>query len=401
MYLRHLLTDEQRAIRETFREFVDREIVPRREALEQDRTVVEEVLGKLVKMGLQRSGYPEEYGGDGGLPMVTLTIICEELARGDAGVSLSAGINAGMILQPAVLAGNKAVLDRFVPPFCGEEVTYACLSMTVSTGGADTENPLLRGRGVKTRARLDGEEWVIDGNKSWPTHAGIASVYLTVCNTDPSLGDEGVALIYVPADAPGLSFGKPERKMGYRSSVNASVFYDGVRVPKEYRVAGPGKDAEFYHAIASGAQWHNATQSLGIAQAAFDIALEYTGLRISDGKPVRKWSLAAGIIADMAIKLEIMRGAVYNLAVMMDEHASYPPLFSREMVAKASIVRSFAADACVWICNKAMELLGSNGLSPEYGVEKCLRDAKITQLVLGGQQVAKYRVVNGYYEYTV
>ncbi len=401
MHLSHLLSDEQHAIRDMVRSFVDREIIPKREDLEQDHALVEEVLRKLVKIGIQRSGYPEEYGGDGGVSNLTLTIICEELARGDGGISLSAGINAGMILQPAILAGNKAVLDRFVPPFCGEEVMYACLSMTDSTGGADTENPLLGGRGVKTRARLDGDEWVIDGNKSWPTHAGIASVYMTVCNTDPSQGDDGVALIYVPADIPGLSFGKPERKMGYRTSVNASIFYDGVRVPKEYRCAGPGQDAHFYHAIASGAQWHNATQSLGIAQAAFDIALDYTGVRISNGKPVREWSLAAGIIADMAVKLEIMRGAVYNLAIMMDEHEAYPPLFSNEMVARASIVRSFSADASVWICNKAVELLGSNGLSPEYGVEKCLRDAKITQVVLGGQQIAKYRIANGYYRYSV
>ncbi len=383
------------------RSFVDHEIIPKREELERDHAVVEAILQKLVDLGIQRSGYPEEYGGDGGVSNVTLTIICEELARGDAGVSLSAGINAGMILQPAILAGNKAVLDHFVPPFCGDQVNYACLSMTDATGGADTENPLLGGRGIKARAKLDGDEWVIDGNKSWPTHAGIASVYITVCITDTSLGDDGVALIYVPADAPGLSFGKPERKMGYLSSVNASIFYDGVRVPKEYRVAGPGKDAHFYHAIASGAQWHNATQSLGIAQAAFDIALEYTGARISNGKPVREWSLAAGIIADMAIKLEIMRGAVYNLAIMMDEHGVYPPLYSREMVAKASIVRSYAADASVWICNKAVELLGSNGISPEYGLEKCLRDAKITQVVLGGQQIAKYRVARGYYDYAV
>ena len=401
MYLSHLLTEEQNAIRETIRRFVDREIIPKREELEQDHAAVEEVLRKLVEMGIQRSGYPEEYGGDGGASNVTLSIICEELARGDAGVSLSVGINCGMILQPAVLAGNKAVLDRFVPAFCGDQLNYACISMTDSAGGADTENPLLGGRGIKTRARLEGDEWVIDGNKSWPTHAGIASVYMTVCNTDPSLGDDGVALIYVPGDAPGLSFGKPERKMGYHTSINASVFYDGVRVPKEYRVAGSGQDAHFYHAIASGAQWHNATQSLGIAQAAFDIALEYTGVRISNGKPVREWSLAAGIIADMAIRLEIMRGSIYNLATMMDEHGAYPPLFSNEMVAKASIVRSFSADASVWICNKAVELLGSNGLSPEYGLEKCLRDAKVTQLVLGGQQIAKYRVANGYYKYAV
>jgi alkylation response protein AidB-like acyl-CoA dehydrogenase len=401
MHLGHLLTEEQNALRDTIRKFTDKEIIPKREEMEQDYALVEKIHRKLVGMGIQRSGYPEKYGGDGGASNVTLSIICEELARGDPGVSLSAGINSGLILQPAIIAGNETVLSHFAPAFCSDQLNYACLSMTDSEGGADTENPLLEGRGIKARAKLDGDEWIIDGNKSWPTHAGIASVYLTVANTDPSAGDDGVALIYVPADAVGLSFGKPERKMGYKTSINASVIYDGVRVPKEYRVAGPGQDAHFYHAIAAGAQWHSSTMSLGIAQAAFDIALDYTGIRISNGKPVREWSLAAGIIADMAIKLEIMRGSIYNLATMMDEHDAYPPLFSKEMVSRASIVRSFAADSSVWICNKAVELLGSNGLSPEYGLERCLRDAKVTQLWLGGQQVAKYRVANGYYDYAV
>lgn len=401
MQLSHLLTEEQNAIRDTVRTFVEREIIPKREQLEQDYAAVEEIHRKLVALGIQRSGYPEEYGGDGGIPMVTLGIVCEELARGDAGVSLTAGINSGLILQPAVVAANKAVLDRFAPAFCSEELNYACLSMTDATGGADTENPLLRGRGITTRAALDGDEWVISGNKSWPTHGGIASVYLTVCTTDPTLSDDGVALIYVPSDAPGLSFGKPERKMGFRTSVNASVFYDGVRVPKEHRVAGPGHDAHFYHAIAAGTQWHSCTMALGIAQAAFDIALDYTETRMSNGRPVRTWSLAAGILADMAVKLEIMRGSIFNLAVMLDNPEAYGPPFSKQMVSKASIVRSFSSDACVWICNKAMELLGSNGLSPEYGLEKCLRDGKVTQLWLGGQQIAKYHVVNGYYDYAV
>ncbi|HQG25474.1 MAG TPA: acyl-CoA dehydrogenase family protein [Syntrophorhabdus sp.] len=401
MYLKDLLTKEQHDIRQTIKKFVDKEIMPIREKLEEDYSLVESVHKKLVDMGIQRAGYPEEYGGGGSHSATTLGIVCEELARGDAGISLSTGINGGIILQPAMMAKNKAILDKFVPAFCENKVNYACLSMTDSAGGADSENPLLKGKYIATKAELDGNEWVINGNKSWPTHAGLASVYLTVCTTDPKLADDGIAIIYVPGDAKGLSFGKPETKMGYRTSINGSVFYDNVRVPKEFRLAGPGHDAHFYYAVMGGAQWHSSTMSLGIAQAAFDIALAYTGERMSGSRPVREWSLAAGVLADMAIRLETTRALVYNYAWMMDHPEQYGPPFTPEMVSRAGIVRIYAADAAVWVANKAMELLGSNGLSPEYHLEKYLRDSKIPQLWLGGQQVSHYRVVRGYYDYTV
>ena len=402
MQLEHLFTEEQKAIRDMIRKFVEKEIMPIREKMEEDYSLVESVHNKIVELGIQKAGYPTEYGGGGGGSMMNLAIICEELAKGDAGISLTVGINAGIILAPAIHAGNKAVLDKFVPAFCGDKLTYACISMTDATGGADTENPILKGRGIATRAKLDGDEWVINGTKSWPTHAGIASVYLTVCTTDSEAGDEGIALIYVPHDAKGLSFGKPEAKMGFKTSINGSIFYDNVRVPKDYRLAGPGHDAHFYHFAADcGAQWHSSTISLGIAQAAFDIALEYTKERKSWGKPVREWSLAAGILADMAIRIEMTRGAVYNLTWMLDHPDVYGPPFGDAMVSKASITRSFASDMAVWVTNKAAELMGSNGISPEYHLEKYLRDAKITQLWLGGQQIALYRIIRGYYDYVV
>jgi alkylation response protein AidB-like acyl-CoA dehydrogenase len=401
MYLEHLLTDEDRAIRDTLRKFVEKEIMPIRDELEQDYSVVEGVHQKLVDLGIQKGGFPPEYGGNGPYSHMTLGIICEELARGDGGISLSAGINAGLLLEPAMAAGNKVVLEKFAPAFCGDNVCYACLSMTDSTGGADSENPLLRGRGIATRAHLDGEEYVINGTKSWPTHAGIASLYMTVCNTDPKQGEDGIALIYVPPDTKGLSFGKPEQKMGFRTSINASVYYDNVRVPKEYRVGGPGLDSSIYYGTMSGTQWHSATMSLGIAQAAFEIVMDYTKERKSYGKPVREWSMAAGILADMAIQIEMAKGGVYNLSWMLDHPEEYGPPFSTKMISKASAVKIFAADTAVWVANKAVELMGSNGISPEYKLEKYLRDAKIPQLWLGGQQVSRYRVARGYYDYSL
>jgi len=403
MYLEDLLTDDQKLIRDSLCKFVAKEMMPIREQMEEDYSLVEEILQKLVDLGTQRIMYPTEYGGGHGPGAVTTSIIIrEELAKADAGIALVSGINGGATLAPAIAAGNKAILDRFVPAFCGDKLEYACYSLTDASGGADTENPVLKWRGITTRAKLDGDEYVINGTKSWPTCAGLASVYMTICTTDPDAGDDGVAIIYVPGDAKGLSFGKPETKVGFRTCINASVYYDNVRVPKEYRVAGPGKDILFYNAsVGCGSPFHNAAIALGIAEAAFDIVLEYTKERKSDGRPIREWSLIAGILADMAIRVEMAKGATYNVAWMLDHPNDYPPSYSASMISKANIARVFAADTAVYVTNKGIELMGSYGLSPEYHMEKYFRDAKITQTILAGQQVSLYRVIRGYYDYVV
>ncbi|WP_300458226.1 acyl-CoA dehydrogenase family protein [Desulfobacula sp.] len=398
MNLEHLLTKEHLQIRETIREFTKKEIMPRTRELEADYSLVEEVHQKLVDMGVQADGYPEEYGGGGHGSMKSLCIITEELAKGDAGISLSVGINAGIILKPAMVVENKFVMDQFIPRFTGDKLAYACISMTDEQGGADSENPLLAGGGIKTTARLEGDEYVINGAKSWPTHGGVAECYLTVCNTDPSAGDEGIALIYVPKDTPGLTFGKPEEKMLFKTSINSSIYYNNVRVPKEYRLAGPGMDANIYHFFEVGTGWHSSAMALGVAERAFELALAYTGTRMGGFKPVRQHSMVAGILADMAIGIDMMRASVYNLSCMLDNLDVYGPPWSPQLISKASATRVFAGDKAVEIVNKGAELLGSMAISKDFGYEKCLRDAKIFQLWLGGQQICRYRVARGYYD---
>ncbi len=397
MNLEHLLTDEDRQIRETVRDFTRKEIIPNTKKLEADYKLVEEVHQKLVDIGIQASGYPAEYGGEDGSNMA-FAIIAEELAKGDAGISLTTGINMGIILKPAIVTENKFVMDKFIPSFCSGKLAYACISMTDESGGADSENPLLHGAGIKTTARLEGDEYVINGSKSWPTNGGIAECYLTVSTTDPDAGEDGIALIYVPKDTPGLTFGIPEKKMLCRTSINSSVYYDNVRVPKEFRVAGPGMDANIYHFFEAGTGWHSSAIALGIAERAFEIVLDYTGTRLGGFKPVRQHSMVAGILADMAIGLEMMKASIYNLSYMLDHLDIYGPPWSPEFVSKASATRVFAGDKAVEIVNKGAELLGSMAISEDFPYEKCLRDAKITQLWLGGQQICRYRVARGYYD---
>jgi len=222
-------------------------------------------------------------------------------------------------------------------------------------------------------------------------------MYLTVCCTDPNLAEEGLAIIFVPKDSPGLSFGKPEQKMGFRTVQNAAIYYDEVRVPEEYRLAGPGTDAKFFWAGLAMTKVHSAMLSLGIAQGAFEKALAYIKTRKGGGKLVNQHTIVAGIIADMAMKLELSRAAVYNMEWMLHHPEIYGPPFSKAMISKCNIAKVFTADAAVWIANKGMELMGAAGYSREYGLEKDLRDAKACQLWLGGQQVSKYDIVKGYY----
>jgi alkylation response protein AidB-like acyl-CoA dehydrogenase len=397
MNLEHLLSKEELQIREAIREFTKKEIMPITKELESDYNRVEEVHQKLVDLGVQSDGYPEEYGGGGHGSMTGLGIICEELAKGDPGIALSVGINAGIILIPAIETKNKAVMDKFIPAFCNGKLAYACISMTDEAGGADTENPLLHGGGIKTTAKLEGDEYVINGSKAWPTHGGIAEFYLTVCTTDPAEGDEGIALTYVPKEIPGLTFGEPEKKMLFKTSINSAIYYDNVRVPKEYRLVGPGMDANIYAFATAGAGWHSTSIALGIAERAFEIILDYTGTRMGGAKPVRQHSMVAGMIADMAIGIDMMKAGFYNLSYMMDHMDVYGPPFSPQVISKASATRVFASDMVVNIVNKGAELLGSMAISEDFPYEKLLRDAKITQLWLGGQQICRYRVARGYY----
>jgi len=399
MYLEDLLTEEDKAVRKLIREFVDKEIMPKRTELEENEELVEEILQKLVDMDIVRMGFPKEYSGLGSDPSPFYhTIITEELARGDAGISVMVGQSAGIHLGGAIKVGNKAVINRFAPVFCGDKFARSCFSMSEAEGGCDIENFDMQGRTIKTIARLEGNEWVINGSKVWPLNGDNAEMYLTICSTDPNLGEEGIAIIFVPKDAPGLSFGKPEKKLGFRTAHNASVYYDNVRVPKEYRLAGPGADANNFKAGAAATKVHSAMLSLGIAQGAFEMAAEYIQTRKGGGKYVSQHTITAGIIADMAIDLELTRAAVYNLEWMLHHPKTYGPPFSKEMLSKTNIVKVFSADAAVSITNKAMELMGAVGYDQEVGLEKYLRDAKACQLWLAGQQVSKYDIAKGYYD---
>jgi alkylation response protein AidB-like acyl-CoA dehydrogenase len=209
-----------------------------------------------------------------------------------------------------------------------------------------------------------------------------------------------VALIYVPGDADGLSFGKFERKAGMAADRNTTTYLDNVRVPKGFRVAGPGEDARHFHANLTVGRIGSAGMSVGNAQGAFDTVLDFTGERAvgKASKPIRDHSIGAGMIADMAIGIETARVACISAGHRFDNPEEYGEIHSLEQLSFASIAKVYAADVAVMVTNRAMELMGSYGYVRDCDLEKYWRDCKIIQLWEGGAQLGRFDVCRGYYD---
>ena len=393
------ISEEDRLMIATVRDFVNKEIMPVRQQLDEDedRDLVHHVLNGLAKTGLHKRGLPESVGGLR-TNAISLVVGYEEVARGDSGIAMTLSVPA-WVFGPATRSHNDRVINDLCAPFCKDELHEACLAMTEPEGGCNIESADYRGKAIHTTARLDGDEWVINGAKQFPSGASVADVYLITSTTDPGLGDEGIALIYVPAGTPGLSFDNPENKMGMRyTDVNASIHLDDVRVPKEYRASlEPGKDHENFRNFLSWGRLSSAAFAVGNAQAVLDITLDFTTNRFYGGKQVRQHSLQAAMLADMIIGIETARFYYLTVASMFNKRKVYGPPHSDIQTSKATGAKVYACDVAVDVCNKGMQLTGSYGYMKEYNIEKYLRDSKIIQLWEGGAELGRIDVARGYY----
>ncbi len=399
-------TDEDMRIVMAVREFVDGEIMPRRQDLDggwhHDEKLAKKTFEKihqgLVDVGVQRAMLPEDFGGLGVSQSIN-GMIFEEISRGDAGIATHLGI-LNWVMFPAMQAGRLDLLEKFIPKIADDKPHGCCMAITEPSGGANSEDPTQHGRTIQTVAELDGDEWVINGHKIWPSGASIADiVYCVICTTDPKAGDEGIALIYVPPDTKGMTFSKPFEKMGMCwTDTNTEIYLDNVRVPKENRIAGPGADGKILHEIVGFGRLGTCTFALGAAQACFEIVLDWTKKREIAGRPVRARSLHASILGEMAQKIECARA--YHMQVSeMVRSGLYGSSGEPFMLAKCSAVKEYTCEITLWAANKTMELMGSYGYSYDYNVEKYLRDVKILQLWLGGPQRALLDTALGYYDF--
>ncbi|MCR4420682.1 MAG: acyl-CoA dehydrogenase family protein [Clostridia bacterium] len=405
------VSEEQRMIQKTVADFVDREILPVRDRItdeeESHREVVEPVLKKLqVDLGFQYTMIPRDYGGNEGLSIVTGALKQEQLSRGDYGISLaSACVDWGLAPatmayfspSPKLKAWGKAVLDEFAPKFMEKELRIACFNMSEPDSACDIENHLNEGRLLKTRAVLQGDEWVINGTKHWASNSGIADLHCVVCNLDPRLGVEAFTLVYVPEPWPGVSHGRFEYKCGINADRNTSTFFDNVRVPKEWGVQGPEAWEIFLTNVVS-AFAMNIANCVGMLQGAFDVLLKYTGERVVGGRPVREHLSTAMFLGEMIAAISMGRAAFLEICHQFDHPEVYGSWITDSMVAKSRACLSYIARTANDLISRGMEFMGAYGYVREGHYEKYYRDIAGAKLVLGGVQLGFFSGCRQYYD---
>ncbi len=400
-YLPLFLDETGRMIVEVIHKFVDEEIMPIRDKIDDDKdhVLVNKLLVKMSALGVFDVKLPEEKAESSGPSLTTACAVIEEFARGDAGIGLVAGIN-NWAMAGALYGRNKTVIDLYHTMQRKKQPTFACFAMTEPASGCDVENlSEMHGRTIGTRAVRDGDAWVINGAKRFPSNAGISSLYCVVCQTDLDKGEEGIALIYVPENTKGLSFGKFEVKAGLQSDRNCDIFFDNVRVPLSYRAAGPGDDAIALKRNISTGRVVSAAAAVGCARGAFEECLRYTGEREVGGKPIREHSIAAGVLADAVTGIDSARAYYLQVAHMLGDRKTFGEPHSDAMISHASAAKNYACRMANSTIGSLMELMGSYGYIRDYHVEKYWRDVKEIQLWLGGHQLGQFDIVRRLYPY--
>jgi alkylation response protein AidB-like acyl-CoA dehydrogenase len=417
-YNRAFATEEEIEMAETIRKFTDAEVYPRRHDLEggwhRDQQLAEDTLYYLNKrfaqLGIYNSNYPEKFGGMG-MPPMSRILIADEISRGDYGLGVMAG-KAHWVVGLMLMAQREDLLEEFAPMFVGDDCYTPCICITEPSGGGNTEDPVQEGKNIRTIAREDGDHYVINGLKIWPGASGPHEKFQTkdlkghqgywiVATTDPAKGLGGIGVYYCPPDAEGLSFSEPFEKMGMvYSDENREIYFDDLRIPKRYRVdkGEPGLGARLVHlGLVGFGKLTNGARLCGAAQGALEIVLEYAKNREIVGKPEREHSLFAGSIAEMFNKLDAARQYYQGTVYMVQHPEIYGPPWSKEMLAKMASCRLLAGDACQFICNRGMELMGAYGYAYEFHIEKIARDYKIAQMWLGGYGRDRLDICQGLY----
>ena len=367
------LTEEQREFRASIRQFCEDKLVPRAAEVDETAQFPWDNFEACRAMELPALGIPVEYGGSGA-DHVTQAIMVEELSRACASSSLMMLISKlGMI--PIMNWGSEDLKRRYLPRVAsGQSQASYCLSEP--DAGSDVA-------AMKTRAERDGDVYVLTGTKYWITNAGISDLYIVFAKTDPAASHRGITCFVVEREW-GIEIGKIEKKMGVRGSPTGEVILDEVRVPAANRVGPEGDGFRIAMATLDRSRPTIGAQAVGIAQAAIDYATGYLRQRRAFGRPISDFQGLQFMVADMAMKTEAARGLVYRACALIDEGDPRGELNSIGAMAKC-----FAADVAMEVTTNGVQLLGGYGYTKDFPMERYMRDAKVTQIYEGTNQVQR------------
>ncbi len=388
----HLISPETKMFVQTLRRFVDTEILPHEAELdeywdwsERQHNFVHDIWKKLfIDLGLQKSFVPPEFGGSGGASTVDMLTMVEELSRGDYGAATTGFITPWSIAALTIPKPNEVLLKKFAPMLCGDKEYVICSAITEPHAGGSVEDMRLKGSQIRTRARLEGDEWVINGHKLWPSAYREAKLFRVLCVVE---GQEfpNLAQIFVPVDTPGVATSKPYRKMGTSIDTNGDIWFDNVKVPKENRAhEDPEDELKSVIANVTIGRLTSAAFPMGIMKRAYEILKAYVNNREIAGRPMKEHGSIVHELGQIAKDIMAAEAFLYYVGDRMDRPEIYGFPWEPKILAAASAVQNTVADLGWAVVNRCLELMGSYGYSREGKMEKLVRDLKITQIVVGG-----------------
>lgn len=390
----HLLSDDIKKFCEVLRKFVDKEVLPHEAELDdywdwterEEHNLISDIVKKVyVDFGVQKILFPTELGGMGGGSNVDMNALVEELARGDLGICCETFMNVWGLLPIAPPTPNEFLLKKFAPFFCGDKVFQICSCVTEPHGGGSVEDFKLKGSQTRTKARLEKNEWVINGHKQWASAFRHADLFRVVCIVEGEQFPNNIAQIYVPADTPGVSTSKPYRKMGCSIDTNGDVWFDNVRVPKENRAhEDPKEDLKSLVVNLTIGRPPSVAMTLGIMKRAYQVLKDYVDNREIAGRPMKEHGVIVYELGQIAEDILAVEAYLYSVAERLDHPEVYGPPWEYKNLVAASALKKTAGDVGYRMVNRVLELMGSYGYSREGRIEKLVRDMKITQIWVGG-----------------
>ncbi|HEY3735442.1 MAG TPA: acyl-CoA dehydrogenase family protein [Streptosporangiaceae bacterium] len=371
------LADEHVALRESVRALADDKIAPRAAEVDQTAEFPWDVYEVLAQADLQAVHIPEAYGGAGADAIATVIVI-EEVARACASSSLIPAVNK-LGTVPLLLSASEDLKQRYLPQVARGEGMFS-YALSEPEAGSDAAS-------MKTRAARDGDTYVLNGTKRWITNAGVAKFYTVMAVTDPSAGAGGISAFVVEKEDPGFSFGAPEHKLGIKGSPTRELYFDNCVIPADRIIGAEGTGLRTALATLDHTRITIAAQALGIAQGALDYALSYVQERQQFGKPVAEFQGVQFMLADMAMKLAAARQLTYAAAAKSERAMAGQP--DADLTFFSSACKCMASDAAMEVTTDAVQLLGGYGCVSDYPVERMMRDAKITQIYEGTNQIQR------------
>jgi butyryl-CoA dehydrogenase len=368
----YFLTEFENELKNLFSEYVDKRIIPLRRELDEKDVFPFEIFQEMAAQDFFRIMVPEEYGGMGDSQM-SLILGIEELARGDGGIAVSYAVDA-IATNGIILYGNDGQKKKYLPGIADGK-TLTAFGVTEPGAGSDVLS-------IKARAVKKGKHYVLDGVKQFITNGEVADIVLVIAYTDPDKAHKGLSAFIVEKGTQGFSVGKKEDKMGVRSSVTNELIFDGCEVPEENVLGELGQGFYITLALLNRSRIGIGAQALGIAQSALDEAIDYSGAREQFGQPIRSFQAIQHMLADMATQIEAARLMVYHAARLVDKGAD-------NLAKLAAMAKMYASDMSIEVASNALQVFGGYGYMKEYPVEKIMRDAKVTQIYEGTNQIQR------------